>query len=182
MDHSNVWQFRPKRLLAGAICFAYVWIWFQLADAGKPSGLTPWLAYSWAGTMVFAILIGVSLVGNGLGLINSEVLATAGEGRSPTLRTFVAVYFGILLGTSLIATVAAAALHVHWIRAASVTLGALFLFAIGERPWWLYASIRRTGWFALITDELAMRIVLGVIGLFIITLGLVAPIPPDGMP
>jgi hypothetical protein len=175
MEQTSSWQFQPKRLVAGVACFAYVWGWFQLAEAGKPHGLAPWLAYAWAGSMALAVLLGVFLVGNGLGLINTGVLASAGTGRAPRFRTFAAVYFGIIIGIPTIALVAASVVGSNWIRSLFVSFGALFVVAILGRPWWLYGTIRRTGWFALIQNERAMRLVLAVLGVSLASFGLLAP-------
>ena len=49
-------------------------------------------------------------------------------------------------------------------RGILLTCGGVFLLAAMGRPWWLYAAIRRLGWFAAITNDIAMRLLLAVIG------------------
>jgi hypothetical protein len=43
--------------------------------------------------------------------------------------------------------------------------GVLFLVASLGRPWWLYESIRRLGWFAAIERDGPMRGLLAVLGI-----------------
>jgi hypothetical protein len=87
------------------------------------------------------------------------------------------VYIGNLLVGSLVALVGATLLRVHWFRVVCVVYGALFLVAIAGKPWWLYATIRRTGWFAMIQNERAMRLTLCVIGILLVFLGIMVPDP-----
>jgi hypothetical protein len=98
-------------------------------------------------------------------------------GRAPTFRTFAAVYLGIVVGTVAVGLLMASLFGIDWLRLSFITVGALFLVSIGGRPWWLYAPIRRTGWFALIRNERSMRAVLAVLGVLLIVIGVLAPLP-----
>jgi hypothetical protein len=60
-------------------------------------------------------------------------------------------------------------------RTTAVACGPAFCLAALGRPPRLYLIVRNTGWFALVRDELVMRLLLGVIGVVAVWAGMFLP-------
>ena len=132
--------------------------------------------FAWVVGLIASGFGGVFLCLAGLGVVTDEKLARRYEGEQRSLRTgsFFAVYAGTLLLT---AAGAAAAERWHGLpyeNGLLVVLGAIFSLAATGQPWWLYGTIRRAGWFAGIESDIAMRLLLAVIGLGAIAAGLLS--------
>src|SRR5215218_3303506 len=97
---SSAPEFRLGRLLIGGLLLCWPPIWFRLAERGAFHDLPRWAGWPLVLSLVGSILGGVMFVGNGLGLLTSDVLAQGNLGRAPTLRTFLTVYLGsfVLIG------------------------------------------------------------------------------------
>ena len=52
-------------------------------------------------------------------------------------------------------------------------LGVIYLIASSGRPWWLYATVRRLGWFRGVESDRAMRGILAVFGAVLVVIGVV---------
>ncbi len=52
--------------------------------------------------------------------------------------------------------------------------GITFVVSSLGRPWWLYATIRRMGWFASIENDTHMRVLLALFGAVLLIAGLAA--------
>jgi len=52
-------------------------------------------------------------------------------------------------------------------------LGVVFLVASSGRPWWLYATVRRIGWFKAVGSDRSMQGILAVLGAFLVILAVV---------
>jgi hypothetical protein len=166
---------RPRRLAIGLAVLACGLLLLHTLDAGTFEGRPPWVGYLWIATMILSLLAAPILIGNGLGLFSSEVLASSGTGRAPTAGQWVTVYFGTVV------TIVSVGLGLHWIlgvglvRAGSWLSAAMFLLASVGWPWWLFATVRRTGWFAFIRDDRHIRIILCSIALVLLAIGVVDP-------
>jgi hypothetical protein len=170
------WRMRPGRLAIGLAVLASGYLLLHRLDAGTFQGRPHWFGYLWIATMLLSLLAAPILIGNGLGLFSSELLAESGTGRAPTARQWVTVYLGTLV------TIVSLSLGLNWIagvhpvRSLPLLTSAMFLFACVGRPWWLFATVRRTGWFALIADDRSVRIVLGSIAFVLLAVGLAGPV------
>ena len=166
---------RPGRLAIGLAVLACGVTLLRTLETDTFEGRPLWFGYLWIATMILSLLVAPILIGNGLGLFSSEVLASSGTSRAPTAGQWVAVYFGTLVINILLS------LGLHWIlgvglvRAASWLTAAMFLLASVGWPWWLFATLRRTGWFAFIKDDRHMRIILCSIALVLLAIGVVDP-------
>lgn len=169
------WRMRPGRLVVGLAALVGGFILLRALGAGTLEGRPLWIGYLWIATMVLSLVLAPILIGNGLGLFSSELLASSGTGRSPTARQWLTVYFGSFVTVVSLSLVLNLIMGVDPIRAASWLTSAMFLFASVGRPWWLFASVRRTGWFALVTDDRLVRIILCSIAVILLAFGLFAP-------
>jgi hypothetical protein len=174
---SSTTQFRFRRLLIGGLLLCWPPIWFRLLESGTLRTSSRWLAGLLVFSLIGSILGGVAFVGNGLGLLTSEVVAHPPLGRAPTLRRFLTVYIGSLLFVGVLAF-GAAILGANWLRSAAFGVAIIFLLAAARRPWWLFATIRRVGWFSLIEEDRAISVVLAVLGSGVALFGIFAPAPP----
>jgi hypothetical protein len=155
--------FHPWRIAASLLCL--LWVLALLSDTAHAM-MRDWP--DWTKTLAVVSLpfstLGFVLLLNGVGLIRSSWMSSVGQNRAPTAETFMAVYVGSMIAVAGIAVLLVWALHVDWLRACYAGAGAVFLLASSRRPWWLFATFRRVGWFTLIERDAAMRWLLGVIG------------------
>lgn len=163
-------------LLIGAISFAMA----TSVDHGFTRGWAGWVRAIWVFALIVGVLAAVALFANGMGIVTSESLAGSvsssepERGRVLSAKYFFAVYAGSLFLVVTIALWMHRTYHISDERAMEGVGGALFLLASSGRPWWLYYTFRRLGWFAAIESDATMRIVLGVIGAGLILLALTA--------
>lgn len=80
---------------------------------------------------------------------------------------FTGVYVGVLIGTLLAGIAVEEWYGIDAERTGTFIFAGIFLLASTGWPWWLYASVRRLGWFGAIESGRTMRIVLVVLGLFL---------------
>jgi len=151
----------------------------HLVDSGLTREWPDAARIAWGLGLLGSGIGGVFLLVVGLGVVSDETLASRYAGEQRSLRTghFFAVYVGML-----VVGVGGAAVAERWYglpaeRSILVSCGGMFLLAATGRPWWLYATIRRLGWFAAITNDIAMRLLLAVIGVGLIAGGLLAKAP-----
>ena len=175
MKQSTPIGWRLWRIGAGAVALACAFLLLRLLEQGSLSGLAPWIRIAWVVTLLLSLLAAPVLIGSGLGLFSSELLAAAGSARAPTARQWLLVYFGMMVVVVTVALSLNRLANVDPLRASLVQGGAIFLFACIGRPWWLFGVIRRTGWFALIRDDGPVRVIVGVAGLFLLALGFLWP-------
>jgi hypothetical protein len=177
-SETSAWEFRPFRVLLGGVLFLWAPIWFRLVERGTFREWPHWTDGPLVLSLIGSLLGGVILVGNGLGLLTSAVLADGSRGRAPTLRQFLTVYLGSI-GLALTGAVLADQfLGLHPMRVAFVEIGALFLVAAFGQPWWVFATIRRLGWFSKIENDNDIRWIIGILGIVGLVAGLVVPLPP----
>ena len=148
----------------------------HLVDSGLTRAWPNGAQIAWGLGLLGSALGGVFLLVVGLGVVSDETLASRYAGEQRSLRTghFFAVYVGML-----VVGVGGAVVAERWYglpseRGILLTCGGVFLLAAMGRPWWLYAAIRRLGWFAAITNDIAMRLLLAVIGAGLIAGALLA--------
>jgi len=98
---------------------------------------------------------------------------TAGPVTERTLKPWqrVLVYLGILAVGVALSLYIDARYHLGDDRSIGLALGPIFLLTATGWPWWLYDTIRRVRWFGLIKNDTAMRVVLAVIGGFLVLMG-----------
>ncbi|HET7230212.1 MAG TPA: hypothetical protein VFJ16_09430 [Longimicrobium sp.] len=169
--------FRPYPLI---LALALGGISFSMAtavDSGFTRAWPEWARAAWAFALMAGIVGAVLLFANGVGALTDASLADRGgrAGRVPSLRVYIAVYAGSLFAAVGLALYLEHAYGIPGKRALLWSCGLEFLVASTGRPWWLYQTIRRVGWFSAIESDTAMRVFLGVIGLALILPGLFAP-------
>ncbi len=175
---TSTWEFRPLRVLLGGALLAWAPLWFRLVERGTFHGWPRWTVGPLVLSLLGGILGGVVLVGNGLGMLTTANLADRNRGRAPTLRQFLTVYLGFLGLALVVAVLGDQLLGLHPMRVIFVETGLLFLVAASGRPWWVFATIRRLGWFSDIENDKTIRGIIGIIGLVSLVAGLVIPFPP----
>lgn len=87
------------------------------------------------------------------------------------MGVFATVYVILIVTAAGVAILLEDRYGINSTRTLLVFLGSLFLVSASGRPWWLYHTIRTIRWFALITSEAAMRLVLLALGAFCVLLG-----------
>ena len=91
-----------------------------------------------------------------------------------TFGQYLLGYFGILVVVLGLSIFLEKRLNIDSYRSIFVLSGAMFLVVSSGRPRYLYAVIRNTGWFALISSRNAMRGLLAILGLILVAGGLLA--------
>ena len=150
-------------------------------DNGYTSLWPGWARAAWAIGLVAGVMAGVLLLLTGLGILTNDALAGVGDPSSPnqgrvTVTLFIAVYVTSLVVAVALAIALERLYHVNARRTTLVFCGGMFLAASTGHPWWLYETIRRVRWFALIGSDRAMRVVLVLFGAFCVLAGLFAKI------
>jgi hypothetical protein len=130
---------------------------------------------AWAVSLVVCALAGIITVLVSEGLVSNDLLegvGPAGE-RSPNMAMFLGVYVGSLAVGIALAVILERQYGINAYRTILVYCGGFFLLGATGHPWWIFATLRRLGWFALIESDAAMRVVLGVLGTAVAAFGLV---------
>ncbi len=145
-------------------------------DNGFTRGWPAWARAAWAIGLIASCLGGLIAALVGLGIISNRTLASVGSStdQAPTVPVFLSVYVGGLIA---IVGAAIALEHLYGIKGERTILvlgGAFFLLGAWGRPWWIYASVRRMGWFAAIDSDAAMRTILTVLGGLLAAAGIFA--------
>lgn len=140
----------------------------------------------WAGGLIVLVLVGLGAILYGLGLVSNERLASM-RGSESTRDLPVGAFFATYGGSLLVGV----ALGLYLERRLGLPEGTgfffpgglLFLAAASRRPWWLYETIRRAGWFAAISDDRIMRVLLLTLGVLLLGSGFrTAGITWQGLP
>ena len=76
------WQMRPGRLAIGLAVLACGVTLLRTLETDTFEGRPLWFGYLWIATMILSLLVAPILIGNGLGLFSSELLASSGTGRA----------------------------------------------------------------------------------------------------
>jgi len=148
-------------LLVGAVLTLY-----SSSRQGILHGLPEWARLALGIAALAGTLAGVFATLAGLGLLTNDGLAEIGSGRSPTVQLFIAVYVGFAILTWSMAFLLDRGLGIPYDHTIVVCIGLFFLLAAAGRPWWVFATIRRMGWFASIKSDAALRWVCGALGIF----------------
>ena len=161
-------KLRPGRLAIG-LCAGLTALAMGFAvDAGLTRGWPGWARGLWVAGILLGILSGVLLSLMGAGVISEQMLRDTGtrraDGRRLTLWHFAATYVGVLAGAAVVALWLRARYAVEGESAMLGALGAVFVASALGWPWWLYETVRRVGWFAAVTNDRAMRVLLTVLG------------------
>ncbi len=167
--------FRPVRALLGGLLLLWPPMWFRLLERGAFVDLPRWAGAALLASLIASIFGGVILLGRGLGLLDSDTLASGDLGRAPTLPDFITVYLGSLAVAIIGALLGAYLFQVHPLRAGFVIVGAQFLLAASGKPWWLHATMRRLGWFSQIKSDATIRRLFSAIGAAAVSAGLFLP-------
>lgn len=170
---------RAMRLGRTVFALALMLAGFVMAnavDAGVTRAWPDWERGLWAWTLIGSVIGGIRLLMNGLGILTTEVLNDGSirpgtEEPELTVGTFVSIYVAILVVSVVSALVLKSKAGIPGERTILVVCGAVFLVAASGRPWWLYATVRRVHWFALIRSDRAMRVVLATLGTAVILAG-----------
>jgi hypothetical protein len=145
-------------------------------DRGVTHNWSSTLRSAWAIGLMALLLAGLLTLVVALGILSSQNLASIGERseRAPTVPQFIAVYVGFLVLSIGTAIYLEDRYGINGKKTIFVAGGTFFLIASSGRPWWLFATFRRLGWFAVIRNDHAMRLLLGGIGLILLLIGLTA--------
>ena len=168
-------SWRPRRVALGVCALACAFLLFRLLENGGLKGMPQWVAIAWTIALGASLIAAPLLIGNGVGLFTSETLASTGSGRAPTLRQWLLVYFGIVGAVVAVAFGLGFVAGVNPVRAILLQFAIVFFLASSRRPWRLFATLRRTGWLALIKDDAVIRAMFIMFGLLVAVLGLFAP-------
>jgi hypothetical protein len=168
-------QLQPGRLALGISALVCAFLLLRVLETGVLIGLPPWVATAWTFALVLSLLAAPILIGNGLGLFSTELLASVGTDRAPTGRQWVAAYIAIIGSVLAVGFALNALAGINLARSVFFQLALVFLLASTGKPWWLYGTIRRTGWFALIRDERSLRAILWLLAVILMVLALVVP-------
>lgn len=159
---------RRRQIVVGAVLGFSAMAMALSVDAGLTYGWPAAARAIWVAGMILGIGAGVILVLHGAGLVTTETLAMrGGTRRSPSFGIFTGVYAGMLIGTLLAGFVVEHRYGIDAERTGAFIFAGIFLLASTGCPWWLYATVRRLGWFAAIESDRTMRIVLVVLGFFL---------------
>ena len=90
-----------------------------------------------------------------------------------TLHTWqrIVIYFALLIVGVTASIILDDHYHLGENRSIGLSLGPLFLLTASGWPWWLYDTVRRVRWFAIITNDTAMKVVLAIIGGALLLMG-----------
>lgn len=182
-EEQNRSDTRPLRVGAGVIVGVVSMIMALMVDSGFNRSWPYWARAIWAYALIAGILCAVALVANGFGVVTTKSLASTTNrddlqsGHSLGALQFFAVYAGTLVIAVGTAIWLKRSYGIDGKRSIEGIGGFLFILAAFNKPWWLYYTFRRLGWFAAIESERAMRIVLGVLGAGLALLALFASKP-----
>jgi hypothetical protein len=163
---------RPIFIIVGLAMLATSFAMVRAVDSGLTHAWSSSLRGAWVFGMIALVFAGVLALLVGAGLLSSATLAavgTPGE-RSPTLTQFIAVYAGFLaigIGSGIYFE----RFGIKIERSALVTVGVLYGIAAIGRPWWLFATLRRLGWFKTIGNDSHMRMVLAGLAALLVVVG-----------
>src|SRR5688500_15494664 len=101
MHDTPPWIFRPSRLLIGLLCFGATWVALNFVERGITGPQTVGRG-ALVAIMIAGIFLGVFFIANGLGFLNSEILAWRSPDRAPTMAMFVGVYIGMMVVTGVV--------------------------------------------------------------------------------
>jgi hypothetical protein len=164
-------RIRWIRLGAAILIGAAVFAGANAVDTGLTRPWPDWARASWATALLAGTIAGVFLLATGLGFLTDEALSQTGDPSSPhrhrvTVSVFITVYVATLIVALALAIGLEALYGVSAYRTIVIFSGGMFLLASTGRPWWLYETIRRLRWFALIERDAVMRVILFLVGLF----------------
>jgi len=155
--------------------------------AGETGLASDWPRGAQMGLVFFLVSLVIPsalAIAYGLGFLSNETLASRrgdSETRELSVGIFVATFSGSLLVCMGLAFYLELGLGLVQGSGAMLISGLLFVLAATGRPWWLYGTIRRLGWFAAISRDRWMKLVLGVLGsVFIAGSALLSGITSDG--
>jgi hypothetical protein len=170
---------RVSRLIV-ALCVGGGALWMASAvDHGFTSTWLEWGRSAWAATLILGVIGAACLFVNAIGVLTNQSLAAVGAGsrsndaRVLTVRQFVAVLVGTTLPIVILATWLEEAFQISAGLTLFASCGVMYLLASLGRPWWLYAAIRRMGWFAAIESDVWMRRLLAALGVACIAFAIV---------
>jgi hypothetical protein len=129
---------------------------------------------AWAFGLVALMLAGGLTLLVGLGFISTSVLRSVGDPdarRVPSVAQFLAVYLGFVVLGVATAVYLEHAYAINGVRSIALFAGIVFLLASTGRPWWLFGTLRRLGWFAAISSDGTIRVVLAAIGAVLALVG-----------
>lgn len=159
---------RPGRVVLALMLGAAVAAMAIGVDAGLTQDWAKWAKVAWVLAMLVGLMAAVFTLLNAVGLLTSESLADRGsirpDGKELRLWHFITVYAGSLLASLALAVWLEQTRGVDGERTMMGAAGALFLIASSDRPWWVYETIRRLGWFDTIESDRWMRRGLGLLG------------------
>lgn len=96
------------------------------------------------------------------------------ERREISYGSFLKGYFALLCTLLALGFAGEAWLGIDFYRSACILCGALFLLAGSGVPRRLYLVVRSTGWFSFIPDPRVMRVILILLGGWLVYLGVFA--------
>jgi hypothetical protein len=168
-----------RRLVLIAIGVLLLTATFAMANAVDRGVTRAWSIQArgaWVFVMLAFMLAGIWTALTGIGVVSSESLAAIGSGstRAPSPLQHALVYIGIMLLIVPASILLQARYGIPFPNTLFVSCGAVFLLGGAARPWWLFATLRRLGWFAAIEDDSLMRGLLATIGLVLVVVGFLA--------
>ena len=165
---------RTVPLVAGVLMMTASFVMANAVDRGLTRPWADGLRLTWALVLIALMLAGIFTLAVGLGVLSEEVFAEVGDARArvPTVPEFIAVYVGLLIVAAGTAIYVERSYGINYERSVAVVGGGIFLIASLGRPWWLFSTLRRLGWFAAIASDRTMKVVLASIGALLLVLGL----------
>lgn len=173
-------QRRPRILALGLVIGAVSFAMANAVDHGVTRAWPAGARSAWAFALVAGTLVAVLLCAIGLGVLSDQALGrigTASRSRGQRVLTvwhFVGIYSSLVMGSVALSLWVERHYGIDGHRTILVCLGALFMLASTGRPWWLYGTVRRVGWFAAIDNEGWMRGLLFTIGALCVVIGYLA--------
>lgn len=129
-----------------------------------------WVRATFLLSLVLSVLGAGTLTALGLGFFD-DLPQLPGEPRQLSAAMFASAYAGsmIVIGAVFAALLAAG---LPPVRAGGFAVGPVFLLVAIRRPWWLFATVRRVGWFASLKDGRPIQWLFGLIGVAAIVVAL----------
>lgn len=133
-----------------------------------------WLRMLYFGGVIICGGVALFLILAAVGLYGSDLFARSAKPHEVSVALWFCVYFGSLTVAIVVCVILMAGFHLDPLRAALSVGGVMFLVASTGRPWWLFETFRRAGWFALIGSDATMRSIVAIVGILYLLCGILA--------
>ena len=162
-------RIRLSALLSGLLLGVWVFVAYKLMTSSVVERWPDWARAAFVASSLLGVLGAPTLTALGLGLFD-DLPQLPGEPRQLTAVMFASAYAGSLIVIGCVLMVLLA-VGFQPVRAGGFAVGPVFLLIAIRRPWWLFASVRRVGWFAFLKDGRPIQWLFGVIGVAAVVVG-----------